>query len=1132
MMAGVVCSGAEYWVAMDGSDGNDGLTPQTAFATVQRGVDALGPGDTLTIAPGEYFGAVSRTGLGRDKAGEVVSGVQTVIRAAVPGSVVLRGDVPAPEFRRVDGMRFVYVAEFDGGREVQAVNEFDTLTVLRRMLSPAELEFNPGHFYQDREAGLLYISPSDLRPSRTHRYTLSVEAANGLYLKDAHGVVVEGLSVVGFNTAVQRHHSERGHGATWGIFLAESSGCVVRNCTVAFNGRGVGLNSRSQFGNNRIEHCTAWANQGVGGGAGLSMFEPNNDEIAYSTAFVNDRYGLLIYTGSAFGRLYKSLSWGNEAAVQLKADKSVLAERTVGVGKWGAASTGRRAENSLIGDIRSMGDNYRNNILLSDYPDLDLNVDFADPLNHDYRLQSTSRFRGAAEDGGDLGPFPYEPVIHYVSPDGDDEADGLSVITAWRTLPYALSQLMAGDTLYLEPGEYEGGVVGLSGESAEPTRIRGRGFGDVIINGSLELRGGTEVEFERLTFRDPLIVRGAAGVGLQNCRLLGSTVGLEAVAVDGLQIEHSLFSGFSQSGVRLEGSLDVYIQNTVFANAAAPAIAADNAAAIRYSDFNAFQSVEQILAVGGQNVALARQAGGMDANSTLLTEVCVVDVSSGLPVAVAGLVAAGQSHVPVGPWNPAEALSRVNVLLAGPYIHFVSATTANIEWWTSVSGEVAVAWGTEPGPDNFNWFQSDSAGTFSLSGLDPDTEYFVTIAFPQPVRKIGEDGKATDELIETAAFSFRTAAADRDSVTWYVASDGDDANSGRSIDQPFRTVNHAATVVAPGDTVIIRGGTYHESVRVRATGDIGRPITFRSMPGEKVVFDGFKRNLTYGFLIANKDSIQIDGLYFTDLGRGGVIPWNVGENAAIMLYRSDNISITRCLLDGRGSGPYSPGLVWAVSSNDVLVKNCVISGNMGGGVGFAGAPGMCIENCVFLRGLIGQLGEVINAEDQPFIFRNNIVTDSLPKKQTSGLLSISRVEAMEEDNNLYYLRIPEDERRFITLYGNEAFTRAAQAFGVIFDEDYQPVVAEQLRLTLAEFRARFNPDSTSFVGDPAFAATVDMARVDEDGNPVNYLVDQLVSGFNRGIELDFNALFSTDPEVLRRNIGLQPEAFGDFHFAK
>jgi len=46
-----------YYVdAVDGNDLNDGLTPETAFATIQKGVDTAKSGDTIIVEPGVYTG--------------------------------------------------------------------------------------------------------------------------------------------------------------------------------------------------------------------------------------------------------------------------------------------------------------------------------------------------------------------------------------------------------------------------------------------------------------------------------------------------------------------------------------------------------------------------------------------------------------------------------------------------------------------------------------------------------------------------------------------------------------------------------------------------------------------------------------------------------------------------------------------------------------------------------------------------------------------------------------------------------------------------------------------------------------------------------------------------------------------
>jgi hypothetical protein len=66
---------------------------------------------------------------------------------------------------------------------------------------------------------------------------------------------------------------------------------------------------------------------------------------------------------------------------------------------------------------------------------------------------------------------------------------------------------------------------------------------------------------------------------------------------------------------------------------------------------------------------------------------------------------------------------------------------------------------------------------------------------------------------------------------------GKDDNDG-SEKAPWRTINHALGRLGPGDTLYLRGGTYHENVYCAAAGRKDAPITIRSYPGERAVLDG------------------------------------------------------------------------------------------------------------------------------------------------------------------------------------------------------------------------------------------------------------------------------------------------------
>jgi len=72
----------------------------------------------------------------------------------------------------------------------------------------------------------------------------------------------------------------------------------------------------------------------------------------------------------------------------------------------------------------------------------------------------------------------------------------------------------------------------------------------------------------------------------------------------------------------------------------------------------------------------------------------------------------------------------------------------------------------------------------------------------------------------------------------HVATTGDDAAAGTE-SAPFRTINHAAQVALPGDTVIVHEGLYREWVKPRNGGlDATRRITYMAAAGELVKITG------------------------------------------------------------------------------------------------------------------------------------------------------------------------------------------------------------------------------------------------------------------------------------------------------
>jgi hypothetical protein len=88
-----------------------------------------------------------------------------------------------------------------------------------------------------------------------------------------------------------------------------------------------------------------------------------------------------------------------------------------------------------------------------------------------------------------------------------------------------------------------------------------------------------------------------------------------------------------------------------------------------------------------------------------------------------------------------------------------------------------------------------------------------------------------------------------------------DTNPGTE-EKPFKTVQHAADVAKPGDTVFVMAGKYDERVKVRTSGADDRLITFRAMPRRSVVVGGFDLQASYirveGFEItAEKPAVAV-----------------------------------------------------------------------------------------------------------------------------------------------------------------------------------------------------------------------------------------------------------------------------------
>lgn len=169
--------------------------------------------------------------------------------------------------------------------------------------------------------------------------------------------------------------------------------------------------------------------------------------------------------------------------------------------------------------------------------------------------------------------------------------------------------------------------------------------------------------------------------------------------------------------------------------------------------------------------------------------------------------------------------------------------------------------------------------------------------------------------------------------TYYVAPNGRDANDG-TIEAPLKSINTTLKKAVPGDTVIVRTGTYYEKVSFTRSGGVGKYITLKAYSGEMPVIDGTGLTITGKealVTISNVNYVVFQG--FNVCNYKSSTPW-VNINGILATEGSGNIIIRKNKIyniehnvkpeDGRsGHGIEIIGNT-AVAMKNILVEENVI----------------------------------------------------------------------------------------------------------------------------------------------------------------------------------------------------------------
>jgi hypothetical protein len=174
---------------------------------------------------------------------------------------------------------------------------------------------------------------------------------------------------------------------------------------------------------------------------------------------------------------------------------------------------------------------------------------------------------------------------------------------------------------------------------------------------------------------------------------------------------------------------------------------------------------------------------------------------------------------------------------------------------------------------------------------------------------------------------------------YYVATDGDDANPG-TLSQPWRTIYKATRTVDAGDTVYIRGGTYHESNIFYTSGTQDAPITISGYPGEAAILDGDDYQIPAkksgsALIQVRGDWVIIRDLTFTGSGDQGLATKGAHDTIDDV-YSHHNWGWGIWM-----AGNYDTTQNSRVWSNSMMNENEVIASGWAGGVTCARYPDHC-----------------------------------------------------------------------------------------------------------------------------------------------------------------------------------------------
>ncbi|MCA9202617.1 MAG: right-handed parallel beta-helix repeat-containing protein, partial [Planctomycetales bacterium] len=518
-------------------------------------------------------------------------------------------------------------------------------------------------------------------------------------------------------------------------------------------------------------------------------------------------------------------------------------------------------------------------------------------------VPTTTGTRTSSPDCGDMSTP--EPGVYYVRASGSDSNDGRTMNRAFRTVNKAAASVIPGDTVYVGAGTYAENVTFSKGGSAD-RRVHfiadstGQNTGDageVHLNGNLTmnaLQNFTLHGFKLTGAGDFLKWNGGSGNIMSRCDVSGgdnlvSIKNNAALLITGCRIHHG-----TDDGIDISNSSYVVVEGTIIEDNGDDGFDVDLAARALLVGCTIQNNAKDGLDLTTNSAAITRVVaercqiiGNRDNgvrlnNSQILIRNCLI----------AGNRASGVRHAPTGVTHCKSSLFLCTVVgngesgilnEAGSTYVRNSIVAMNRDFGInqrSVSGEIAhsllygnrvATYGniTRIGGSNSNpAFVSDtdfrlSEGSPAIdAGIAPWQADFDLTGFTLSALSHDLLGNArpSGTALDMGCYEGEVTV-DR---VLYVATNGNDANTGTSWGQAYRTLEKACSLAGPNTQIHIRAGTYPETFILARSGRADRPIRFIAETPGAVFIQPKSSTMATTLTLSNANHVHFDGLTFTD----------------------------------------------------------------------------------------------------------------------------------------------------------------------------------------------------------------------------------------------------------------------------